>query len=322
MGGAIRTGVVGLGYFGSFHARHYAAHPRAELVGVVDADPGRARAAALAHGAEPFSDHRALIGRVDAVSVAVPTALHHRIAGELIDAGIHVLVEKPVTDTPETARDLLDRAGRAEVLLQVGHIERFSAAFGALRERVSHPVMIDCMRAGPWTGRAADVDVVLDLMIHDIDLALCLAGAPVESVEATGLAVLSPHIDAAEARIGFANGIVATLRASRVAPAVERVIRVHEADRTVVADLARRTLSVSRLVPRKGAPETFATETVEIAPRDALGAEIASFIDGVAARTCFGVDGRAGLDALVVADLIRSEIASSANRRRKPSLEN
>jgi predicted dehydrogenase len=322
MGGAIRTGVVGLGYFGSFHASHYAAHPGATLVGVVDADPARASAAATAHGAEPFADHRALIGRVDAVSVAVPTALHHRIAGELIDAGIHVLVEKPVTDTPDTARDLLDRAGRADVLLQVGHIERFSATFAALRERVAHPVMIDCMRAGPWTGRAADVDVVLDLMIHDIDLALSLAGAPVESVEASGLAVVSPHVDAAEARIGFANGVVATLRASRVAPSVERVIRVHEADRTVTADLANRQVSVSRLLPEKGALKNFATETAEVMPRDALGAEIAAFIDGVSVHTCLGVDGRAGLDALVVADLIRSQIVSSATRRRNPSLEN
>ena len=322
MGGAIRTGVVGLGYFGSFHARHYAAHPGAALIGVVDADPARARAAADAHGAEPFADHRALIGRVDAVSVAVPTALHHRVAGELIDAGIHVLVEKPVTDTPATARDLLARAGRADVLLQVGHIERFSATFAALRERVANPVMIDCLRAGPWTGRAADVDVVLDLMIHDIDLALSLAGAPVESIEASGLAVVSPHIDAAEARIGFTNGGVATLRASRVARAVERVIRVHEPDRAITADLANRTVSVSRLAPEKGALKNFVTETIEVTPRDALGAEIASFIDGVATRTCLGVDGRAGLDALVVADVIRSEIASSAFRRRKPSLEN
>jgi predicted dehydrogenase len=322
MGGAIRTGVVGLGYFGSFHARHYAAHPGATLIGVVDADPARARAAAAAHGAESFADHRALIGRVDAVSVAVPTALHHRVASELIDAGIHVLVEKPVTDTPETARDLLDRAGRAGVLLQVGHIERFSATFAALRERVAHPVMIDCLRAGPWTGRAADVDVVLDLMIHDIDLALCLAGAPVESVEASGVAVVSPHIDAAEARISFVNGVVATLRASRVAPAVERVIHVHEPDRAVTGDLANRTVSVTRLASEKGALDNFATEIVEVMASDALGAEIASFIDGIAVRTCLGVDGRAGLDALVVADLIRSEIASSVIRRRKPSLEN
>lgn len=317
MGGAIRTGVVGLGYFGSFHAKHHAAHPDAILVGVVDADAARARAAAEAHGAQPFGDYRELIGRVDAVSVTVPTALHHRVAGELIDAGIHVLVEKPVTDTPDTARDLLARADNAHVLLNVGHIERFSATFAALRERVSRPLMIDCQRLGPWTGRAADVDVVLDLMIHDIDLALSLAGAPVETVEATGTAVVSSNIDAAEARIGFANGVVATLRASRVAPAVDRVIRVNEADRAVVADLARRTLSVSR-----DGRDGFKTQTVEVAPHDALGAEIAAFIDGVTTNGPGGVDGRAGLDALVVAERIRAEIASSGLRRRKTSLEN
>lgn len=321
MGWAIRTGVVGLGYFGSFHAKHHAAHPDTILVGVVDADPARARAAAELHGTEAFGDFRSLIGRVDAVSVTVPTALHHRVAGELIDAGIHVLVEKPVTDTPATARDLLARADTAHVLLNVGHIERFSATFAALRDRVNRPVMIDCQRLGPWTGRAADVDVVLDLMIHDIDLALSLAGAPVESVEATGTAVVSSNIDAAEARIGFANGVVATLRASRVAPAVDRVIRVNEADRTLVADLARRTLSVSRQTGGQGV-DGFKTETVEVAPRDALGAEIAAFIDGVTTKGPGGVDGRAGLDALIVAERIRAEIASSGIRRRKTSLEN
>jgi predicted dehydrogenase len=322
MRGAIRTGVVGLGYFGSFHARHHAAHPDTLLVGVVDADPERARAAAEAHGAAAFGDYRDLIGKVDAVSVTVPTALHHRVAGDLIDAGIHVLVEKPVTDTPDTARDLLSRADSANVLLNVGHIERFSATFAALRERVSRPLMIDCQRLGPWTGRAADVDVVLDLMIHDIDLALSLAGAPVESIEATGTAVVSANIDAAEARIGFANGVVATLRASRVAPAVDRVIRVNEADRSLAADLARRTLSVSRHVPGGQGPDGFVTETVDVAPRDALGAEIAAFIVGVTTKGPGGVDGRAGLDALVVAERIRAEIASSGFRRRKTSLEN
>lgn len=313
---------MGLGYFGSFHAKHHAAHPDTTLIGVVDADGARARAAAETLGVHPFSHYRELIGRVDAVSVTVPTALHHRVAGELIDAGIHVLVEKPVTDTPETARDLLARADNAHVLLNVGHIERFSATFAALRERVRRPLMIDCQRHGPWTGRAADVDVVLDLMIHDIDLALSLAGAPVESVEATGAAVVSANIDAAEARIRFANGVVATLRASRVAPAVDRVIRVNEADRSLVADLARRTLSVSRQVPGMQGADGFTTETVEVAPRDALGAEIAAFIDGVTTKGPGGVDGRAGLDALVVAERIRAEIAASGLRRRKTSLEN
>ena len=148
------------------------------------------------------------------------------------------------------------------------------------------------------------------------------AGGGVDPSTVSGVAVVSSNIDAAEARIGFANGVVATLRASRVSPAVERVIRVHEPDRAITGDLANRTVSVSRLAPEKGALKNFVTETVEVKPRDALGTEIASFIDGVAARTCLGVDGRAGLDALVVADLIRSEIASSAIRRRKPMLEN
>lgn len=297
--GAIRTAVVGLGYFGSFHARHHAAHPKGQLVAVVDADPERANAAAAAHDAEPLADHRDLIGRVDAVSITVPTSLHHRVAGDLLDAGIHVLIEKPIADAPAAARDLIARAKRSGAVLQVGHIERFSPVFGALRDEVRQPLLVECTRIGPWRGRAVDVDVVLDLMIHDIDLVLTLVGEPVESVAAVGSPVFAPTNDFAHAQLRFAGGATASLSASRVAERTERMIRVVEPGRLWTADLAARTVASHR---RREAADS--REEVTIPPSDNLALEIASFLDAVATRSRPVVDGRAGLDALMVAEAI------------------
>ncbi len=316
--GAVRAGVVGLGYFGSFHAKHYAANPEVALVGVVDADPGRAQAVAERVGAAPLTDHRDLIGKVEAVSIAVPTSLHHAVARDFIEAGIHVLVEKPVTHDPDSARDLIARARKAGVVLQVGHIERFSPVFAALEADIGEPLMLDFVRAAPWTGRAADVDVVLDLMIHDVDLALALARSPVADVAASGASITSGVTDSAEARISFENGLVATLRASRVAHRLERRVTIHEADRVLAADMAERKLAVYRRAIGGGMEPV---ETIDVAPRDALGAEIGAFVGSVSAGWPVRVDGQAGLDALLVLDRIRSEIARSAGGRR-PSREN
>ena len=218
----IRVGVIGLGYFGSHHARHYAANARAELVAVVDVDPDRGCAASERYGCASHADHRALIGMVDAVSITVPTSNHHEVASDFLDAGIHVFVEKPIAADAASAADLVDRAEKANATLQVGHIERFSPAFRALRERCADPRLISAVRRTEWRGRAVDVDVVLDLMIHDIDLVLTLAGAPVVSVEASGARIVSATNDVAEARLTFANGVMATLSASRVAAKGER----------------------------------------------------------------------------------------------------
>src|SRR5436190_13258367 len=203
--GTIRVGVVGLGAFGSHHARHYAAQAGARLVAVADSDVPRAYAAAEQYGAAAYRDHRGLIGKVDAASVTVPAALHHEVARDLIDAGIHVLVEKPLAADRESAADLVAHATRTGVTLQVGHIERFSPAFRALAERVRAPRLMSFVRHTVWQGRGADVDVVRDLMIHDIDLAVTLAGTPVVSIAASGAAVVTTSYDVAEARIEFAT---------------------------------------------------------------------------------------------------------------------
>jgi predicted dehydrogenase len=305
----LRVGLIGLGYFGSRHLRHLAAQPRARLVAVADADRARASAAAKAHGIEAFADHRALIGRVDAVSIVVPTTLHHAVACDFIDAGVHVLVEKPLAADTEAAADLVTRAARAGTILQVGHIERFAPAFDALCRRVRAPTLIECVRRTAWSGRAADVDVVLDLMIHDIDLALTLAGAAVVDVVASGESVVTAANDVAEARLTFANGAVATLAASRVAEGGERRLVVSEPGRTFAADLAAQSLTeITR------SPKGDSVETIPIVPRDNLAAEIADFIDSIKNRRPPLVDGRAGLDALAVADRILAAIAQGRSR--------
>jgi predicted dehydrogenase len=304
--GNIRVGVVGLGYFGSFHVRHYAANPAAHLVAVVDADAPRAVATGIANGAQGLIDHRALIGKVDAVSVAAPTSLHYVIARDLIEAGIHVFVEKPVAANIVDAADLAARADKAGVTLQVGHIERFSPSFQALAERTRALRSISCIRHAPWKGRAADVDVVLDLMIHDIDLALALAKAPVISVSAAGTPVVSGENDVVGARLIFDNGVVANLSASRVAGETERSVTVNEAGRKLRADLSAHTLTIT--------PEGGPAETQTFGPADNLAAEIASFLDCVATGAKPLVDGKAGLEALKVADMIRMAVIAEQSR--------
>lgn len=306
--GRVRVGVVGLGHFGSFHLRHYAAHPGVRLAAVADADAARA-ATALQHGATTCASHRDLIGRVDAVTVAVPTSLHHQVAGDLIDAGIHVLVEKPITDRAATARDLVARAEARGVVLQVGHIERFSPTFRALAREVRRPLLVELRRHNAWTGRATDVDVVLDLMIHDIDLAATLAGSAAIEVAAVGAHVAGELADAVNARLVFANGVVADLSASRVAAAPHRTIRVLEEGRALTADLVGRTVTV---IERGTGSPSVRTEAIE--PADALAAEIAAFVDAVGGRPTAGVSGREGLAALEVAERIRAALPAAQKR--------
>jgi predicted dehydrogenase len=306
---AIAVGVVGLGYFGSHHARHYAAHPRARLAALVETDRERADLVAEKYEAEVFGDHMALAGKVVAASVTVPTPLHHAVARDLIDAGIHLFIEKPLAADASAAADLVERAARRGVVVQVGHVQRFSPAFKALQAEVRRPQLIECNRQAPWTKRGADVDVVLDLMIHDIDLALTLAGAPVTDVSASGVRVVTGTNDVAEARLTFANGVVATLATSRVAPASTRTLSVTEEGRRLVADLAATSLTIVTFGGGAG------PELVPVVARDDLGAEIDAFLSSAAGGPAPVVDGRAGLEALRVAETILDAIVSSRGAR-------
>jgi predicted dehydrogenase len=279
-------------------------------VAVVDSVQQRASEAADEFGAAALTDHRALIGQADAVSVAVPATLHAAVAGDLAKAGIHVLVEKPIAADSASARRLVDRAAEAGVVLQVGHVERFSPAVRELKRRVTEPRRISCVRHAPWSPRSSDVDVVLDLMIHDIDHVLALAGAPLVSVSASGRAVVSDRIDEAEAWLTFANGVVATLSASRVAEESRRRITVTEQRTVYVADLAATRLSVGK---RSGP----SVETITFPPHDNLGAELAAFLDAIRGNRPVEADGSVGLAAVAVAERIQSAIAEPAIVRER-----
>ena len=182
----VRVAVVGSGYFGRFHANHYARNPRAKLVAVVDTDPERARAVAAEFGAEPAFDYRSILGKVDAASVAVPTPLHYEIASSLIESGVHVLVEKPLTDSEKSGAKLASLADARKAVLQVGHIERFSSAYRTLAKVIADPLYFESYRIAPWKNRGVEVDVILDLMIHDIDMIIGLVDSPVSKVDAVG----------------------------------------------------------------------------------------------------------------------------------------
>lgn len=311
-----RAAVVGLGYFGRFHARHYAAHPDADLVAVVDVDPARAAAVAGEFGGEALSGYRDLKGRVDVASVAVPTSAHFEVASALIEAGIHVLIEKPVAETVQQADDLMALAGGRGLVVQVGHIERFSAVYREFSRIVKRPVYLSATRVSPYTPRATDVDVVRDLMIHDIDMVLALAASEVTDVRAVGGPVLSATADLANARIEFASGTVATITASRVAPKTERVLRVYQGDAYLVCDFVNSRIEH---FARAGDPATMgaaaiATQSQDVAKEDSLFNEITEFLHCVRDRRMPTVDARVGRDALRVADMITDAIGDYQRR--------
>jgi predicted dehydrogenase len=310
MADPVRVAVVGSGYFGRFHADHYSRNPRAQLIAVVDTDEERARAVAKEFGAEPAFDYRSILGRVDAASVAVPTPLHFEIARDLIEAGLHVLVEKPLTENEESGRRLADLAGARKRVLQVGHIERFSSAYRTLAGIISNPLYFESYRIAPWKNRGVEVDVILDLMIHDIDMIIGLVDSPVGQVDAVGTPVLGKRIDLANARITFESGCIANVTASRVSYKTERRMRIFARNQYLSCDLGEGRISGYRL---RGDPMTdglaaIATETYEIEKQDSLANEIDAFLDCVVTGQKPLVDGQAGCEALRVAAMINESI--------------
>jgi predicted dehydrogenase len=306
----IRTAVVGAGYFGRFHANHYAKNPRANLVAVVDADEARAHAVAEEFGAEAATDYRSILGRVDAVSIAVPTPLHYEVVRDLVEAGLHALIEKPITDSVESADAITALAEQRGTVLQVGHIERYSAAYRTIADMIDNPLYLESYRIAPWKSRGIEVDVILDLMIHDIDMIIGLVGSPVSQVDAVGTPVLGERIDIANARITFESGCVANVTASRVSYKTERRLRVFAHNQYLNCDLGERKIFGYRL---RGNPMTeglraISTETHEIPQEDSLGNEIDAFLDCIASGNKPMVDGRAGCEALRVAVMINESI--------------
>lgn len=320
MADRIPVAVIGTGYFGRFHAKQYAANPAAELVAVVDTDEARASEVAEEFGAEPASDFRSLAGRVAAASIAAPTPLHFEIAKELIEAGIDVLVEKPLTDSVDSANALAALAQDRKRILQVGHVERFSAPFQALAKMITQPLYVESYRISPWKQRGVEVDVIFDLMIHDIDIVMGLVGSPVAKVEAVGTPVLSGTTDLANARVVFESGCVANITASRVSYKTERRVRLFQPNHYVICDFGEGRIFEYRLRgdPETEGPAAIASDAFNIPKEDSLANEISEFLDCVASRRTPKVDGHAGSEAVRVASLINESI--SEHRRSAQAL--
>ncbi len=309
----IKVGVIGVGSLGQHHARVFAELAGAQLVGVADVDGARAAAIADRHGCRAVTDYRELLADVDAVSVVTPTLLHHAIARTCLAAGLHALVEKPMAATVEEARDLVTAASDRGVTLQVGHIERFNAAFRATRGAIKDPMLIECRRWAPFTSRGADVDVVLDLMVHDLDLVLGLVSAPVREIQASGVSILSPTTDVAQARVVFRNGCVATFSASRVAESKLREVRIFQPEGYVVVDLAQQTAIVGRRIMGASGSYAALVEQVRGDGREPLKLELEAFLDSVRTGAQPLVSGHEGAAALELAYAIINAITAHSH---------
>jgi predicted dehydrogenase len=313
----IRAAVVGVGYLGRFHAQKYAQAPGCELVAVADSRQQARDQVGGELGVRTVADYRELLGAVDAVSVVTQTPAHFEIARDFLESGAHVLVEKPITESAGEARELIALARRRQRVLQVGHLERFNAAILAAEPFLSSPRFIECHRLAPYRERGTDVNVILDLMIHDIDIVQTIVGSPIATIDAVGTPVFSDEIDICNARIRFVNGCVANATASRVSLKTERKMRVFEDDAYLSLDLQQKILTVIR---KKGpadppGPLPVSIEEQSLEQGDALRAEIESFLDCIRTGTPPVVSGEAGLMALETATRITEQVQQSLAER-------
>lgn len=304
----IPVGVVGVGHLGSIHARVYAGLPGAHLVGVADRDRDRARAVARAHGCEAFGDVAELAAKIEAASVAVPTEAHREVAEALLEADVDVLVEKPLARTLEEADSIVAVAERRSRRVMVGHSERFHPAVIALAREVESPRFFEIHRLAAFSSRSTDIDVVLDLMIHDLDLLLYLDGTEPVSIDAVGVHALTDRVDIANARIRMASGAVANLTASRISAEPVRRVRVFQARTYLACDTGRRTLERYRVEPDHEGKQRIAHERLDVEEAEPLGLELAAFVASVRAGTPPPVDGRQGRRVLKLAHGVRSAI--------------
>jgi len=316
----VKVAVVGIGHLGKFHAEKYASIPEAEIVGLVDIDRARAEEWAGKLGTEAFSDYRSLLGRVDAVSVVVPTDRHHRVAVDFLKSGSDVLLEKPICSTLLEAEDLIGIARDCGRILQVGHLERFNPAILAARGKIKAPLFIESHRLTPFRGRGIEVDVVLDLMIHDLDIILSFVRSEVAHIHAVGVPVLTEKVDIANARLEFASGCVANITASRISGEDQRRIRIFQPDTYLTVDYASQKVGLSqRTNSGRGIPQAkISAEQIPVEPGDALEKEIRSFIFSSMNRTPPLVTGEDGKKALVLALRIIEQIQT--NIKKIPSI--
>jgi len=313
----IRVGVVGAGHFGREHARVYSTESNVRLFAVCDIDEARGRPIAEQHGAKFFRDFRDLKGNVDAVSLAVPTIHHHRVACELLQAGIAVLVEKPISATVAEADEMIAIAASSKAVLQVGHLERFNPAVAAATQIVTRPLFFEAHRLSLFTPRSLDVDVVMDLMIHDIDVVLSLVTSEVSEVRAAGVPILTDKVDIANARIEFANGCVANLTASRVSSDRVRKVRFFQPHEYVSIDYAAQETAVVSVTRSASGRLDFDIRGLPVERDEPLKLELQSFLNALSGASV-EVSGEDGRRALQVAVEINDKILEHAKRAGVP----
>lgn len=305
-----RVGVVGVGKMGTYHAKHYTNLPGVQLTGVVDIDPNRAWSVGKACGCDFFDDPTDLIGLVDGVSIAVPSVAHREIAELFISNGVDVLIEKPLASTVDDAKHIIEAARLNGVKLLVGHQERFNSAILALAERLDSPTYFEIYRLNMFAGRGGDVDVVTDLMIHDIDLILALLNSPVASVSAFGASVVTPFVDVATARVEFENGVAANITASRVCENPVRSFEAHSNSNFLRLDLINQTLTDVKTnsgAQISGHPFSI-SEHIYVEPNNTLRSELMHFIDILWNEDQPRITGEDGLAALQVAQMVSESI--------------
>ena len=306
----VRVGVIGVGYLGKFHAEKYSAMDNAQLVGVVDIDRGLAENVAARFDTRAFTDYRDLFGRVDAVSIVVPTEDHFSVAAECLNHDLDVLIEKPMTATLAQADELIKSAESRGRVMQIGHLERFNPAVIALKDIVHHPMFIEAHRLSIFKDRSTDVSVVLDLMIHDIDIIMNIVKSEIKSIHAAGAPVICEHADIANVRLEFESGCVANVTASRISTKNQRKIRIFQKDAYASVDFSTREITIIRrdesvagdLIPGVDIRQRSFSES------DALEDELASYVQAVVTRQTPVVSGDAGRQALEVALSITDRI--------------
>ena len=299
----LRAAVIGIGYLGNFHVQKYLSLPNVDLVALVETDDERRRGIAEKYDAPAYADYREIVDQVDLVSIVVPPARHFEITRDFLNAGVHVLVEKPVTETVAQAEELIALALQHECLFQVGHLERFNPAVIALRERVTRPQFIGAQRFAPYKARGTEVDVVLDLMIHDIDIVLSLVDSELISISSSGQTVVTGDIDMANARLEFADGCVAELAASRASQDQVRAMTIRQPDSYISVDYMNHMLLIGDIDEQGHADEhkEVSFETHKLTGTDVLMDEIRSFVGAVSGGLRPEVTGEDGKRALEVA---------------------
>ncbi len=305
-----RVAVIGVGYLGKFHAEKYSLLPNADLVAVVDIDQSKVDEIANKFGTKGYTDYRDVLGKVDAVSVAVPTMCHFEVARDFLRSDAHILLEKPITSTVEEAEELIRIANEKNLVLQVGHIERFNPVIMALDGVLNEPRFIESIRIAPFKPRGTDVNVVIDLMIHDIDIIQNIVNSPVQHISSIGAPVFTPEEDIANARIQFENGCVANVTASRISLKSERRMRIFQPDAYITLDFQHKKMAVFR----KGEGEMFPgvpnikIEEKVLEQADALQEEISSFLESVQTGRPPVVTAEDGKRALETALLINKKL--------------